>query len=64
MTQTLTLTTATIVSARVALLSDANKHASAALEYVENGWNDCAAFAAQLSFRYSRAYYELALSAE
>jgi hypothetical protein len=63
MTQTLTLTTETIVSARVALMSDANKHANAALEYIELGWTDCAAFAALLAFRYSRAWWELAFAA-
>jgi hypothetical protein len=51
------------MSARVALLTDANKHAQATLEYIEMGWNDCAAFAAVLAFRYSRAYHELAFSA-
>ena len=62
MTQTLTLTTETIISARIVLLHDANGHAKDALEYIALGWHDCAAVAAQLAFRYSRAWHEIAFA--
>jgi hypothetical protein len=60
--QTITLATATIVSARISLLSDANTYANRALEYIALGWHDCAANAALLAFRYSRAWHEIAFA--
>lgn len=59
---TITLSNETIRLARIALLNDASTRADDVLRYVELGWAECAANAALLTFRYSRAWHELAFS--
>ena len=59
---TLTLTEQTILAARVVLLTTAHTLADDTLRYIEHGWPECAAGAAERAFHYTRAWYELALA--
>jgi len=59
---TITVTQQTILAARVALMTTANTHADEALSYIEQGWPECAAGAAQRAFHYTGAWYELAFA--
>jgi hypothetical protein len=60
MTQTLTLTTATVEAARVALLNIAYAQADKTLDYVARGFSESAAYAAERSFQAARAWHEMA----